>query len=133
MRGRNRNYNRLQNDTTVNNSSGNRNSISDRNTVESSQGNNKDVRRSNRNSINNRNNIRIGTWNVRTMSRSGKFEEIEKEINRMKINVCGLSEVRWVGAGKTEGDSLTLYYSGGEKLERGVGIMITKEVAKSIL
>ena len=75
----------------------------------------------------------MGTWNVRTMSQSGKFEEVEGEMVRMKLSVCGLSEIRWTGAGVTEGENLTFYHSGGDKLERGVGIMVRGEVRKSVL
>ena len=90
-------------------------------------------RRNNRSSINNRDCIRVGTWNVRTMNQSGKFEEVEKEVKRLKMSICGLSEVRWIGAGEAKGESSTFYYSGGDRHERGVGIMVTKEVEKSVL
>ena len=87
----------------------------------------------NRKSFNNRRVIKVGTWNVRTMSQDGKFEEVEKEMKRMKLNILGLSEVRWTGAGKVDGDGLSFYYSGGEKLERGVGIMVSKPVAGCVM
>ena len=106
VRGRHSGYNRLFNGAIMDNSQSRVNS--DRNIVDNSRGdtsqnsNNSYNRMKNKDSSNNRNKTRVGTWNVRTMSQNGKFEDIE-EINRMKIGVCGLSEVRWMGAGKTEG------------------------------
>ena len=74
--------------------------------------------RSSENCINNRHNIRVGTWNVRTLARDGKFEEVEKEMKRMKLNILGISEARWTGAGVTPSKDITFYYSGGEKREK---------------
>ncbi|GFO29088.1 craniofacial development protein 2-like [Plakobranchus ocellatus] len=37
-------------------------------------------------------------WNVRTLHQKGKLENI-KEMERMKLNILGLAEVRWTGAG----------------------------------
>ena len=56
--------------------------------------------RNNLNSVNNRKSIRVGTWNGRTLAQDGKFEEVEKEMQRMNLNILGLSETRWTGAGK---------------------------------
>ena len=93
--------------------------------------NNRETR--NRESYNNRKVIKIGTWNVRTMNPNGKIEEIQKEMKRMNLSILGLSEVRWPGAGKMDSDDLTFYYSGGERLERGVGIMVNKTVAGCVV
>ena len=89
--------------------------------------------RNNLTSVNNRKSIRVGTWNVRTLAQDGKFEEVEKEMQRMNLNILGLSETRWTGAGKMDSENLVFYYSGGDRRERGVGIMINKTVSKSIL
>ena len=87
----------------------------------------------NNNSFNNRKKLKLGTWNVRTLSQRGKFEEVEKEMKRLKLDILGLSEVRWTGAGKIVDENVTFYYSGGDKLEKGVGIMVNKRVANSVL
>ena len=36
----------------------------------------------------------IGTWNVRTLHQQGKLENIVREMDRMGLNILGLSEVR---------------------------------------
>ena len=38
---------------------------------------------------------RIGCWNVRTMFQIGKTVNIIREFNRYKLDIMGLSEVRW--------------------------------------
>src|SRR5215469_17517574 len=39
--------------------------------------------------------IRIATWNVRTFYQIGKQENVEREMNRLCVDMLGLSEVRW--------------------------------------
>ena len=36
----------------------------------------------------------IGTWNVRSMSQ-GKLEVLKQEMTRVKINILGISELKW--------------------------------------
>ena len=73
--------------------------------------------------------IKIATWNVRTLLQKGKFGNIKKEKERLKINVLGISEVRWKGAGMITSDNYKLVYSGGNQHESGVGIVMTKVTA----
>ncbi|CAF1302854.1 unnamed protein product [Adineta ricciae] len=53
-------------------------------------------------------------------------------MQRLQINVLGLSEVRWTGAGSFTSDNFTLFYSGGDQHERGVGILLDKETSKCV-
>ena len=41
----------------------------------------------------------IGTWNVRSMNQ-GKLEVVKQEMTRVKIDVLGISELRWIGMGE---------------------------------
>jgi hypothetical protein len=66
------------------------------------------------------------------MFQKGKLENIKKEMQRLQVNVLGLSEVRWMGAGSFTTDNFTLFYSGGDQHERGVGILLNKETFKSV-
>lgn len=43
---------------------------------------------------------RIGQWNIRTLYQKGKLPQLNKEFSRLKLEVLGLSEVRWTGFGK---------------------------------
>src|SRR5215469_7189552 len=39
--------------------------------------------------------FRIATWNVRTLYQIGKLENVEREMNRLRVDMLGLSKVRW--------------------------------------
>jgi hypothetical protein len=58
---------------------------------------------------------KIGTWNVRTLNRGGKLENLKKEMQKNKVSILGVSEVRWKGHGKIRSGDYTVYYSGGER------------------
>ena len=51
----------------------------------------------------------------------------------MKLEVVGVSEVRWTGVGHVSSDGWTFYYSGGDRHEVGVGILLSKEMADAVV
>ena len=78
--------------------------------------------------------LRVGAWNVCTMYQTGKPAQVTKEMARYKVNILGLSEIRWTGQGKiTFGDGITLCYSGRQDgLHReGVGLAMDKHSART--
>ena len=46
------------------------------------------------------NKFRVGTWNVRTLNELGKLTNVLREMDSMKMNILGVSEMRWKGSGK---------------------------------
>jgi hypothetical protein len=42
---------------------------------------------------------KIGTWNVRTLNRGGKLENVKKEMQKNALSILGVSEARWKGKG----------------------------------
>ena len=82
--------------------------------------------------VRNREKLKIGTWNVQTMLQTGKLENVKQEMKRMKINILGLAEMRWKGAGHITSDGFTILYSGGDKHYAGVGLMLDPDTAKAI-
>lgn len=77
--------------------------------------------------------LRIGTWNVRTLYRAGQLENVAQEMNRTKLDILGLCETRWSGNGRLELENHTMLYSGGEQHAKGVALITTEDVGKSIL
>ena len=78
--------------------------------------------------------IRIGNWNVRTMFTAGKSTQVARVMNQMKIQIMGISECRWIGAGRMKLSSgETVLYSGqdDDQLMQGVAIMMTPEATKA--
>ena len=53
----------------------------------------------------------IGTQNVRSMIQ-GKWEVVKQEMARVKINILGISELKWTGMGKFNSDDHYIYYCG---------------------
>ncbi len=76
--------------------------------------------------------LKIGTWNVRTMNRKGKLENIKEEMKKNCLNVLGLSEVRWESCGDFFSDGYRIMYSGGKDRNRGVAIIVDKDTAKRV-
>ena len=46
--------------------------------------------------------MRFSTWNNRTLHQAGKYENVWREMRRMRIDVMGVDEVRWPGVGELE-------------------------------
>ena len=68
----------------------------------------------------------IGTWNVRSMNQ-GKLEVVKQEMARVKVDILGISELKWTGMGEFNSDDHYTYYCGQESLRRnGVVLMVTK-------
>jgi exonuclease III len=77
--------------------------------------------------------FKIGTWNVRTLNQGGKLENLKKEMQKNAVSVLGVSEVRWKGQGEIRSGDYTVYYSGGDRAERGVAIVVPKSIVKSVV
>jgi len=75
----------------------------------------------------------VGTWNVRTMNREGKLENVKKEMGDYGVNVLGLCEVRWKGCGDFESEGFRVIYSGGEECQRGVAVVLDRMTANKVM
>ena len=53
------------------------------------------------------NSRRIATWNIRSMYQNGKMDNIIMEMKWLNINIMGVCEVRWTGAGQLQSDDVT--------------------------
>lgn len=68
----------------------------------------------------------FGTWNVRTLRRAGKLENLKKEMIINELDILGISEMRWEGSGELWSDDFKVMYSGGDKAVNGVGMLVRK-------
>ena len=67
-----------------------------------------------------------GTWNVRSMNQ-GTLEVVKQEMARVKVDILGISELKWNGMGEFNSDDHYIYYCGQETLRRnGVAIIVNK-------
>jgi endonuclease/exonuclease/phosphatase family metal-dependent hydrolase len=78
---------------------------------------------------------RVGHWNIRTLYSSGKAFMLGKELNRLNIKMCGISETHWTGRGRMNANGYTIWYSGNEiggKHEHGVAIAIQSKLSQAV-
>ena len=54
-------------------------------------------------------------------------------MNRAKLDIVGLCETRWPGNGRLELENHIMLYSGEERHAKGMALITTKEVGKSVL
>ena len=64
----------------------------------------------------------------------GKLEVDKQEMARLKIDILGISKLKWTGMGEFNSDDHYIYYCGQESLRRnGVAIMVNKRVRNAVL
>jgi hypothetical protein len=56
------------------------------------------------------NEMRLATLNVRMLYRAGAMNEMVKEMERYKIEVCALQEIRWPGKGRVVKKNYMILY-----------------------
>jgi len=55
----------------------------------------------------------------------GKLEVVRQEMERVKIDILGISELKWTGMGEFNSDDRYIYYCGRESLRRnGVALIV---------
>ena len=64
----------------------------------------------------------------------GKLEVVKQEVERVNVNILGISELKWTGIGEFNSYDHYIYYCGQESLRRnGVAIMVNKRVRNAVL
>ena len=64
----------------------------------------------------------------------GKLEVVKQEMAIVKVDILGISELKWTGMGEFNSDDHYIYYCGQESLRRnGVDIMVNKRVRNAVL
>jgi exonuclease III len=74
------------------------------------------------------NEMRISTWNVRTLYRAGAMDELAQELEKYKIDICALQEIRWPDEGTMTKKNYMILYSGNKngKHEFGTGFYVNR-------
>ena len=58
----------------------------------------------------------------------GKLEVVKQEMERVNINILGISELKWIGTGEFNSDDHYIYYGGQEPIRRNrVALIDTEE------
>lgn len=77
--------------------------------------------------------LNIATWNVRTMQRLGKIENVLREMKMNQINILGLCETRWKNNGDYMENGYRIIHSGGNRKQNGVAILLDKHQASKVV
>lgn len=83
--------------------------------------------------------INVAAWNVRTGHHVGQKEIIARELSKLNALITALSELWLTGSGTVAvevpamDEKMTLYYSGGDKREAGVGFMVHHRFSVSVV
>ena len=79
--------------------------------------------------------LTVGCWNVRTLFQVGKTANVVNEFRKYRLDILGLSEMRWTGFGelKTSTGECILYSGSEEEHQRGVGLVLKKEARTTLL
>ena len=57
----------------------------------------------------------------------GKLEVVKQEMAKGKVDILGISELKWTGMGEFNTDDHYIYYCGQESLRRnGIATMVNK-------
>ena len=81
---------------------------------------------------------RIGTWNILTLFQAGKSAIVANEMSRYKIEILGMTEVRWDNFGESKLQSgHTILYSGHQTTQpvhtHGVAFLLSKHARQSLI
>lgn len=71
--------------------------------------------------------LKIGTWNVKSIYEAGKIHNVLQEMQRLNVNIMGLSETRWPNTGELNIKNTKIYYSGNDSSQHWNGVAIAME------
>ena len=77
--------------------------------------------------------MRIGTWNVRTMQKRGKLENFKREMSRNRLNILGLSEVRWKESRYLTSDRVRMICTAAKQGQGGAAILLDRETSMRVM
>ena len=80
-------------------------------------------------------NLYIETWNVMTLLKHGKLQELAEEVSKTQIEILAVREVRLPGKVQINKKDYLFYYSGTkEKIgQAGTGFLLMKKIQKYII
>ena len=59
----------------------------------------------------------------------GKLQVVKHEMARVKVNILGITELKWTGMGEFNSDDHYIYYCGQESLRKnGIAIIVNKSL-----
>ena len=79
--------------------------------------------------------ITIGTWNSRTLQAAGELQELAYKMDRYRLNILGLCEMRWKNFGEitTEEGNKVFFRGKDDKHEHDIGFLVHKDIISTVM
>ena len=68
----------------------------------------------------------MGTWNLKTLFKPGKMQELAEELAKTQIKIAAIQETRWPGTRHIKKKDFSIYYSGtrDQIVQAGTGFIL---------